>query len=57
MDCKHLHFKEASRKNMGLKSYKSEFEVVALPFISYMALNTSFNLFELKSISSPVEEE
>ena len=27
LDCKHLHFKEASRKNTGLKSYKSEFEV------------------------------
>ena len=30
---------------------------MALPFISYMALNTPFNLFELISISSPVEEE
>ena len=30
---------------------------MALPFISYMALNTSFNLFEFKSVSPPVEEE
>ena len=41
-----------SRKNIGLKSYKSEFEVVALPFISYVALDKFFKTHKVLVFSS-----
>lgn len=51
--CQWLHFTGASGKHTGHGKLQSWVWNVGLPFISYLALNKSFDLSKLKSFSPP----